>query len=394
MSDTRTLILGTGLTGQSFKRYRPDALLLDPQIEPLPDAALLDAVSEVWISPGIAPHTEIVQTIKQHGIPIKSDIQVFSEHLRALTRNTTSPHSTCRIIAITGTNGKSTITTLVSQMLSTAGVKATMGGNIGVPVLDLLQQPLPQVFVLEISSAQLYYTAHLNADIAVLLNLAPDHKNWHGSCAAYYQAKRKIFDGAAIKLDFSNSQCSETTSVSPTWAGDVALNIASHLEIDAATAKTVLSDFKGLAHRCEPIPTQDNIYWINDSKATNPHATLYAINCYATANTRIILLAGGMSKGQDFTTLAQAITDKAHHAILFGAAAKQIFNALQQLTPHDQLAVTIVTHLHEAVQVAKKLAQPQDTVLLSPACASFDEFKNFAERGDVFRACVGKKRYK
>lgn len=323
--------------------------------------AEIQRIQTAWTSPGIPPASNIIQTLQQQHIPIKSDVQVFAELARV------------PVIAITGTNGKSTVTTLVTEMLQAAGVKAVMGGNIGIPALALLSQPVPDVYVLELSSFQLYYTSALHTKVAALLNLAPDHIDWHGSFVGYAEAKRRIFQGAETALDFSESGPQDNIGQ--------ALEIVKACGADMAKAEQAIKTFTRLPHRCEPVATINGVEWIDDSKATNVHAAVYAINQFAAQGKAIILLAGGVGKGQDFQDFAKVIAAKVKRVIVFGEARHDIIKTLQ--SPYTEVA-----HLTDAVQLAKQIVVNGDVVLLSPACASFDEFNNFAERGETFKRYV------
>lgn len=417
------LICGLGQTGRSFLRFlfgeakhsghfdNPNIIAFDtraktaktlalqaqyPQIaffyQRLPDE-VLQTIDLVWVSPGVAPHTSIMTMMRERGIPIQSDIQVFFDVLQA--RSTSLP---LPVIGITGTNGKSTVTTLVANMLKAAGKKVIMGGNIGIPVLDLLggrhrlllpsgQEASVDFYVLELSSFQLHYTNTLPIQIGVLLNLAPDHLDWHADFAAYAQAKRKLLDQAAIPLDFS----AVTPENAHDWAVTVATKVVEACGADIKAAQSAVSSFQPLPHRCECLQLNE-VTWVNDSKATNEHAAIYAINRFAGQAGHLILLAGGVGKGQDFKALARAIVDKVHQVIVFGKSAPQIARAIADNPLAATIAVTEVANLQQATLLAKRMVHQGDTVLLSPACASFDEFSDFQARGEAFKQWVAEDR--
>ena len=379
------LALGLGKTGQSFLKFDPEVIAVDSQAIDDVSQAMLQDIDEVWVSPGIPPYVNIIKEIQKRQIPIKSDIQVFVDHLQ-------SPDCAlhkAKTIMITGTNGKSTVTTLVTEMLKAAGINAMIGGNIGIPVLDLLTQPMPDVYVFELSSFQLHYTDSLHADVAVLLNLAPDHENWHGSFEAYCHAKRKIFQGAKQILDFSNTtaEIQLTSDKVQNWPAKVACQIVNAFGVDPQTKQVqqTLATFKELPHRCEWVPTQDGVEWIDDSKATNVHAAVYAIDQFFNQGKDIILLAGGVGKGQDFNEFAEVIAHKVKHVMIYGEVTEDMLACFKKACISQ---FTVANNMKQAIWFAKQVAEHGDVVLLSPACASFDEFNNFEERGAVFKQCA------
>lgn len=382
------LIFGLGQTGQSFLNYLQRlpsekqlktiafdtraAFDLAPLQKMFPHvdfyqhefpADFVAEITEVWISPGISPKTELVQQLTARDVPIKSDIQVFAEGL-----GEQSP----KIITITGTNGKSTVTTLVTQMLNQAGLNAKLAGNIGIPVLDLFSAPLPDYVVIELSSFQAHYTHNIKTDTAVLLNIDDDHADWHGSHEAYVEAKRKSLSFAEIGLNWSKQHLSthQASALTAFCCG-----------VSDSVMVSVLANFNGLPHRCEIIAEQDGVTWVNDSKATNIHAACYAMDQFAKKH-RVILIAGGLGKGQDFTPFAQKIVEHNVKVLLIGQDAPLIAAAIDQ----QQGSYQIVHDLDVAVEQARELANSGDVVLLSPACASFDQFKSFEDRGAQFKA--------
>jgi UDP-N-acetylmuramoylalanine--D-glutamate ligase len=379
------------------------------------------------ISPGIDPNEEWVQALVNRGVSLVGEIELFCRSLPA-----DKP-----VIAITGSNGKSTVTTLVGELLSAQGYHVAVGGNIGTPALDLLMQSSQaDVFVLELSSFQLETTHSLLATTATILNISPDHLDRYGDMAKYIAAKAPIYqmtrlavvnrdDAVASGLadarvpalgfglqapeqpgDFGLMQRdgeewlsqSLPESSAPSFimkTEDVALmgrhNLSNCLaalalchpfKLQTETIISVFSKFTGLAHRAQLVRTRAGVHWINDSKGTNVGSTVSALTSLG-AKSPIVLLAGGQGKGQDFSQLTQPLSDFARALIVFGEDAAQIAAVAPNTCP-----VSVVKDLIEAVMLADRLAQTGDVVLLSPACASFDQFRHYAHRGDVFTQAV------
>ena len=398
------LIFGLGLSGQAcltyFSRQGPvlayNDTLTDEQknawTQRWPTVTFYDQaypptltdVHEIIIMPGIPLTHPLCQQAQAQNIPIVSDIDYFARHARA------------PIIAITGTNGKSTTTKLVTDLLNSCGKKALMGGNIGVPVMSLLDEPVPEYYVLELSSFQLETTFSLKAFSAALLNISDDHLDRHGDLATYRAIKERIFIDAQHCIrpeDITQAQhehplASET--LSPSLAGEhnhlnaqAALALLAPLNLDPTQLAQGLQNFVGLPHRCEVVGTSNQVTWINDSKATNVAATLAAITSLGPlCSANLLLLVGGVGKGQDFAPLQPAVKQHVDTTIAYGAEGTHLANLLN--TPH-------APGLRTAIAQAKALAQPGDWVLLSPACASFDEFKNYAERGQLFCEAIRSK---
>jgi len=337
------------------------------------------------------------------------------------------------VVAITGSNAKSTVTTLVGEMARNAGLKVAVAGNIGTPVLDLLRSGSAEVdlYVLELSSFQLETTTGLGAKVATILNLSEDHMDRYDSLENYRDAKRRIFEGCE-QIVFNRNDANTcpvyagTKTVSSfglerslepncfslaefdgqTWLcyQDEMLMATSEMKIAGIHNMTnalaalalgrccdlpwapmlqALRDFPGLPHRCQWVATIRGVSWYNDSKGTNVGASVAAIAGLG-ANGPVILLAGGVGKGADFAALAPAMETAGKIAILFGEDADKIALVLQGV-----VAVHRTASLEEAVSQAHFLAEPGDVVLLSPACASLDMFRNYEHRGDVFVAAVG-----
>ncbi|MDR7017486.1 UDP-N-acetylmuramoyl-L-alanine--D-glutamate ligase [Acinetobacter sp. 3657] len=386
------------------------------------DTDLLLQAEEIILSPGLAPQLPELQQAIAQGIPVVSDIQL-------LRRATEVP-----IVAITGSNAKSTVTTLIGLMAADAGKKVAVGGNLGRPALDLLKDQ-PELIVLELSSFQLETTSNLNAEVAVLLNMSEDHLDRHGDMLGYHKAKHRIFQGVKKVVYNRDDSLSRPLVPDVTPMQNFGLNapdlnqygvlreadggmwlargrerliksselyiqgmhnIANALAclalgeaIGLATSSMLetLKSFKGLEHRCEYVETIDGVRYYNDSKGTNVGATLAAIDGLGAAieaqKGKLALIMGGQGKGQDFKPLRNAIQKYVKKVILIGEDAAMIEQALQGTT-----AIQHVSNLKEAVELAQKVTQAEDVVLLSPACASFDMFKSYNDRGHQFVACV------
>ena len=391
------LVIGLGQTGQAAMQYFQatgiDAVGCDTRdgLPGMPEN--LTGVTQVIVSPGVSLEHPWVQQCYQAKLPVISDIQYFVDH------NNTVP-----IIAITGTNGKSTVTKLVADLLTAQGYNVCIGGNYGLPVMTLLSADKPDFYVLELSSFQLEITPCLNATVACLLNITPDHLERHGTLEAYAKAKAMIFNGARFGvvgqgcLPYVSKRVVPVVfdavpmvlpSLSASLAGDhnrlnvqAAIMILSQLNIDVDAQ--MLRDFKGLPHRCVLVTQHHGVRWINDSKATNVGATIAAIEGLApSCDGRIMVLLGGVGKDQDFSPLLPVLQKHQCQAIVYGEAADTIAK-----TVYSQLAKQVTT-LEQAVVHAQKITQSGDIVLLAPACASFDQFENFADRGWCFeRLCT------
>jgi UDP-N-acetylmuramoylalanine--D-glutamate ligase len=376
----------------------------------------LERCARILLSPGVALEEPYLQQARARGVPILGDIELFA-------RCADAP-----VVAITGSNGKSTVTALVGAMAEAAGRDARVGGNIGTPALDLLQDTPPELYVLELSSFQLETTSSLNACAAVILNLSPDHLDRYVDMQAYLEAKLRIYagDGTVVvnRDDPSLRVCVPArrrvvsfglgapvenefglvVANGRTWlarAGErliaadelgmrgthnalnalaaFALGTAAGLSRDGMLA--ALRAFAGLPHRMQLIGERRGVRWFNDSKGTNVGATLAALGGLSG---RVVLIAGGLGKGQDFTPLRELAASKARAVVLLGRDAPLIESAL-----HGVTAVHYAGDMREAVARAAALAQPGDSVLLSPACASFDMFTGYEDRGRRFVAAFG-----
>lgn len=366
------------------------------------------------VSPGVPLDDPFVVALKQAKVEILGDVELFA-------RAATAPS-----VGITGSNGKSTVTTLVGEMALAAGLRAGIGGNLGTPALDLLD-PQAQLYVLELSSFQLETTETLQLAAATILNVSPDHLDRHGSVERYTAAKARIYAHAQTAVVNRDDRATHTGAhlarriVSfgldapaeghygllghggESWlaCGAERLLPLSALKIHGlhnaanALAALALADasgiardgslralaaFKGLPHRCEWVAERDGVTWINDSKGTNVGASLAALQGFSGP---LVWLGGGQGKGQDFTALRVPLKEKARAAIVFGEDAARIERDLGGALPVHRVA-----DLAGAVAKARALARRGDRVLLSPACASLDQFRNYEDRGRQFAAMV------
>lgn len=445
MSQSMYLVVGLGKTGLSIVRYlhaknRPFIVFdtrtqapglsefqaqypnIPVYLQDIPEQ-IINKVSDVIASPGISLELPLIKKMMQSGAVVYGDIE-------CLAREITAP-----VVAITGTNGKSTVTTLVGEMAKAAGFKVAVAGNIGAPVLDLLaDEHQYDLWVLELSSFQLDLTYSLKPAVATILNVSPDHLDRHHTIEAYTQAKQRIFRQAKIALynaedeaTFPSTEyrsflhCTSFGSKKPeegNWgllehAGRIYLakgaelffpvdallikGVHNWLNALAAAAlaqaaaipdeaiKEVLKTFPGLPHRCQWVRTKAGVDWINDSKGTNIGATISAITGIGgSMQGRIVLIAGGQGKGADFTELRQSVADFVRSIVLIGEDADKLHKALDNTVP-----IAHASSLDNAVRLAKYQAKPGDVVLLSPACASLDMFRDFNDRGQQFATLVG-----
>jgi UDP-N-acetylmuramoylalanine--D-glutamate ligase len=345
----------------------------------------------------------IAQRARDAGVEIIGDIELF-----ARARAELPPH---KVVGITGTNGKSTTTALVHHILQTAGVPSAMGGNIGLPILA--QDPLPEggVYVLELSSYQLDLTQSLDCDVAVLLNITPDHLDRYDTFEAYAASKARLFEmqragrpaivastgqlldqiedrldargTTAIRMpdtaDVNQSSWSSLQGPHNLQNAGAAIAVASVLGVAGEAIEEGLRTYPGLPHRMERVRTRDGVTFVNDSKATNPTATAPALAAFPA----IRWILGGRAKSDNLDECAPHF-GHVRKAYTIGEAS-ELFARL--LSPH--MTVAECETLERAVVAAASEAQDGDTVLLSPACASFDQFRDFEERGEAFRAFVG-----
>ena len=344
------------------------------------DETDLEQFDSLVVTPGLPLNRHpIAKRARDAGLEIIGDIELF-----ARARPELPPH---KVVGITGTNGKSTTTALVHHILETAGVPTTMGGNIGLPILA--QDPLPEggVYVLELSSYQIDLTQSLDCDVAVLLNVTPDHLDRYDSFEAYAASKARLFEmssGTRIRggdVERLAGQDDWPALQGPHNAQNAAaaIAVAQALQVANRTMKLALASFPGLPHRMERVREKGSVTFVNDSKATNPTATAPALAAFD----RIRWICGGQAKSDNLDECAPHFGNVAK-AYTIGEAA-ELFETL--LAPH--MPVKNCGKLAAAVSEAGKDAEAGDTVLLSPACASFDQFRDFEDRGDRFRELVG-----
>jgi len=342
------------------------------------DKADLSQFDSLVVTPGLPLNRHpIAQRAREAGVEIIGDIGLF-----ARARPELPPH---KVVGITGTNGKSTTTALVHHILKTAGVPTTMGGNIGLPILA--QDPLPEggVYVLELSSYQIDLTQSLDCDVAVLLNITPDHLDRYESFEAYADSKMRLLEmsngvivrGRHVGLDQSNWPALQGPHNAQNAAA--AIETCHALGIGDGEIEEGLRTYPGLPHRMERVREKDGVLFVNDSKATNPTATAPALAAFES----IRWILGGQAKTDNLDECAPHF-GHVRSAYTIGDAA-ELFEHL--LTPH--IPVKNCGKLDEAVRQAARDAEPGDTVLLSPACASFDQFRDFEDRGDQFKSLVG-----
>ena len=364
------------------------------------EEADLSQFDSIVVTPGLPLNRHpIAERAREAGVEIIGDIELF-----ARARPELPPH---KVVGITGTNGKSTTTALVHHILKTAGVPAAMGGNIGLPILA--QDPLPEggVYVLELSSYQLDISESLDCEIAVLLNITPDHLDRYEGIEGYAESKARIFDMQSedhVKIftgddefSFAIAKTLRDELVEPIFPDPIAGTWPAlqgpHNVQNAAAASAVcralglseraieqgLRAYPGLPHRMERVAEKNGVLFVNDSKATNPTAAAPALAAFP----KIRWILGGQAKSDNLDECAPHF-GHVRKAYTIGEAG-EMFASL--LSPH--MAVAECVTLGEAVRAAASEAEAGDTVLLSPACASFDQFRDFEARGDAFRALVG-----
>ena len=437
----KVLIIGaarSGLAGAEFLAKQGDQVVLSDMktvaaAEPLKELG----VSFVWeqqpdvaeikpdyivVSPGVPLTIPPVKYAKEHDIPVIGELELAY-------RNTKAP-----FIAISGTNGKTTTTTLTGELMKKTGREVFVGGNIGVPLISYVNTLSEEdVVVAEVSSFQLETTETFCPHVALLLNLTPDHLDRHGDMAGYLAAKSKIFanqtenDYLVLNYDdetirgcaehskgkvvfFSQKQkldegvYLEDGMVKFAWNGQIMDIIAAdeirikgkhNLEnsmgaialtylsgVAPKDIRDVLMEFPGVEHRLEPVRTVNDVLYINDSKGTNPDSTIKALEAY---DKPIVIILGGKNKGSDFTELAELVKKRAKKAVVLGQAKPAIVEALDKVGYKDYVETDT---FEETVLKASELAEPGDLVLLSPACASWDMFNSYEERGKLFKDIV------
>lgn len=440
-SDQFRIVVGLGKSGMSLVRFLAqqgvrfavaDTRANPPELATLQrdypgvevrcgelDVDFLCRASELYVSPGLALATPVLQQAAARGVKVSGDIDLFARQAKA------------PIIAITGSNAKSTVTTLVGEMAKAAGKKVAVGGNLGTPALDLLADDV-ELYVVELSSFQLETTDMLNAEVATCLNVSEDHMDRYSGMQAYHLAKHRIFRGArqvVVNRDDALS-CPLVADQLPCWnfglgkpdfKGFGLLDVdgekwlafqfepllpvrqlkirGAHNQSNALAALALghaaglpfapmleaLKNFAGLPHRCQWVGEVSGAGYYDDSKATNVGAALAAIEGLgADISGKLLLIAGGDGKGADFSALRGPVGQFCRAVVLLGRDADRLAETLGDAAPQVR-----VGSLDEAVQQCARLARPGDAVLLSPACASLDMFKNFEERGRLFARAVG-----
>jgi len=434
---SQTLIVGLGKTGLSCARYLAaqgeSCVVTDTRMEPpgldellneYPDMPVhvggfreadFSTASRIVISPGVSLREKHVSSAIKDGIEVLGDIELFAQTVKA------------PVVAITGTNGKSTVTTLLANMAKASGRKVGAGGNLGMPALELLDSGDTDLFILELSSFQLETTHSLNAVAAVVLNITPDHMDRYDSVEHYSKTKAVVYNGNGVMvintddvavanmetpqrntLHYGLSQPEEGEFGLITKDGQdylafgaeeliaiselkipgrhnqsnalAALALGHAIQLDMPAMLDTLRHFKGLQHRSEWVAEQHGVRWFNDSKATNVGATVAALKGMPGP---LILIAGGDGKSADFSELHDVIASHTREVILLGRDADSIEKVIDHAVP-----VHRAVDMNDAVKIAARQAKVGDIVLLSPACASFDMYNNYMERGDDFAQAV------
>ncbi|PVZ16118.1 MULTISPECIES: UDP-N-acetylmuramoyl-L-alanine--D-glutamate ligase [unclassified Pseudomonas] len=439
-SDQFRIVVGLGKSGMSLVRFLAnqgvrfavaDTRANPPELETLRrdypqvevrcgalDVDFLCRASELYVSPGLALATPALQEAAARGVLMSGDIDLFTRHANA------------PVIAITGSNAKSTVTTLVGDMAVAAGKRVAVGGNLGTPALDLLADDI-ELYVLELSSFQLETTHQLNAEVATVLNVSEDHMDRYSGMPAYHLAKHRIFRGARQVVVNRQDALTRPLLVEGVRSFSFGLNApdfnafglreengekylahaferlmpvselkmrGAHNHANALAALALghaaglpmpamlaaLRAFTGLPHRCQWLRERAGVAWYDDSKATNVGAALAAIEGLgADIPGKVVLVAGGDGKGADFAALKPAVAAHCRAVVLLGRDGPRLGQVLDGAC--RQVAVQ---SLDEAVLRGAELAEPGDAVLLSPACASLDMFKNYEERGRLFAEAV------
>jgi UDP-N-acetylmuramoylalanine--D-glutamate ligase len=380
-----------------------------------PGVQLLDRVATLVKSPGVPHSVAVVEAARARGLAVVGELELAWRML---------PND---FIAVTGTNGKTTTTEWIGHVHREAGLPVAVAGNVGTAAASLLDCVAPEAtIVCEVSSFQLEDTVAFAPEVALLLNISPDHLDRHGSFVAYREAKLNAFrrqgadglaiaphelvrelPGAAARLTFGEAPDADVAydpgDGTIRWQGEpfiaadelslpgphnrenamaaAAVTLARGVDPDAVRAG--LRSFRGVAHRLEPIAVRDGVAYVNDSKATNVGSTLVALRSYP-AGARVHLIAGGQTKAQDFAPLTPLVAERCAAVYLIGEGAGELATAL---APAD-VPLIFADELERAVAAARGAAEPGEVVLLSPACASFDQYRDFEARGEHFRALV------
>lgn len=432
----KTLVIGAGKSGvasANFLAARGESVVLtDSKAQPdLPytlderverafgrdDESLLDHVSKIVLSPGVPPTIPLLTAAAMRAIPIVGEIELAYRYLQGT------------VIAITGSNGKSTTTALIGEILKVAGRQPIVAGNIGEPLIAALDFEKPRTYVLELSSFQLETVDTFRADVALLLNITPDHMDRYAHFDAYAAAKYRIFrnqTGSDVAIvNASERRGAPRDSIARVWrfssaarveegafvdGDDLVLRLggderriprsvlrlqgtanvenalaawlaARAAGVDDLAVQTAFGSFPGLPHRMVLVRERDGVRWINDSKGTNVDATLRSLDGFPDGT--VVLILGGKDKAGEFERMRDLVKAKARTVVTIGAAADRIAEALD-----GSAEIVAAGDMKHAVEWAAKNAKQGDTVLLSPACASFDQFRNFEHRGEVFEELV------
>jgi len=436
MANLHVAVLGLGITGLATVNYLLQSgyqvTVFDTRAVPPGEDKLASGVTLIKgalcgetlaqyrlivSSPGIALATPALQYAITAGCQVIGDIELFAQRLK------TAPYQHAKCVTITGSNGKSTVTSLLGEMAEQAGVKVAVGGNIGIPALDLLA-PEIELYILELSSFQLETTTSLDADIATILNISEDHLDRYDSYQHYIDTKQTIYSQAKVALfsqedalTFSHDSAQQKKSFGfgasdyqivtkngvnylakgaesllavselklsgkHNWLNALAaLALGETVGLDMQSMLTTLSRYTGLEHRCEFVAEHQGVRWINDSKATNIGATQAALQGLAeTIKGDVHLILGGEGKGADFNELVPFLTDVKGQICCFGADGEKIETVVRNARLVDDLSAAI-HHIAQFVKVG-------DLVILSPACASLDMYPNFMVRGEHFKSLV------
>jgi len=433
------VIVGLGKTGLSCFRYLsnqglnvaitdsreepPELLELKAEFESASvylgqiNEQVLLASDQIILSPGVSLDNKSIKLSIENNIPVFGDIELFCQKAQA------------PIIAVSGSNGKSTVTTIVAEMTRLAGLKTYVGGNIGIPALDLLSDSTPDLYVLELSSFQLETTYSLNAHASVVLNVSPDHMDRYSSFKDYVNTKKRIYSGQGLMVlnkdeEYIHSIIDSKRDTiyfslgapegenfglinhnNEVWLSQgnekiinknqlkikgehnisnalAAMALAGAVNVPTNIMADVLKNFTGLEHRCQLVREIDNVSWYNDSKATNVGACIASITGLCELG-NIILIAGGDSKGADLSGLNPIVKKYIKRVFLFGIDANKLADVMGSDVDKE-----FVNNMNEAVKGASKIADPDDIVLLAPACSSLDMYKNYQQRGDAFISAI------
>ena len=433
------VIVGLGKTGLSCFRYLsnqglnvaitdsreepPELLELKAEFESASvylgqiNEQVLLASDQIILSPGVSLDNKSIKLSIENNIPVFGDIELFCQKAQA------------PIIAVSGSNGKSTVTTIVAEMTRLAGLKTYVGGNIGIPALDLLSDSTPDLYVLELSSFQLETTYSLNAHASVVLNVSPDHMDRYSSLKDYANTKKRIYSGQGLMVlnkdeEYIHSIIDSKRDTiyfslgapegenfglinhnNEVWLSQgnekiinknqlkikgehnisnalAAMALAGAVNVPTNIMADVLKNFTGLEHRCQLVREIDNVSWYNDSKATNVGACIASIKGLCELG-NIILIAGGDSKGADLSGLNPIVKKYIKKVFLFGIDANKLADVMG-----SEVDKEFVNNMNEAVKGASKIADSDDIVLLAPACSSLDMYKNYQQRGDAFISAI------